>query len=54
MLLLLWLSIWILPQLRQVQKFSNTTFPSDMIFTIADASTSDEKVEKITREFNIY
>ena len=30
-----------------------TTFPSDMIITKADASTSDEKVEKLTREFNI-
>ena len=30
-------------------KFYNTTLPSDMIFTKADASTSDEKVEKLTR-----
>ena len=34
-------------------KFYNNTFPSDMIFTKADASISDEKVDKLTREFNI-
>ena len=34
--------------------FYNTTLPSDMIFTKADASTSDEQVEKFTREFNIH
>ena len=34
-------------------KFYKTTLPSDMIFTKADASTSDEQVEKLTREFNI-
>ena len=31
-----------------------TTFTSDIIFTKDDAYTSDEKVEKFTREFNIY
>ena len=35
-------------------KFYKTTFPSDMIFTKDDTSTSDEKVEKLTREFNIH
>ena len=30
-------------------KFYNTTFPYDMIFTKADASISDEQVEKLTR-----
>ena len=35
-------------------KFYKTTFPSDMIFSKADASTSDEQVEKLTREFNIH
>ena len=35
-------------------KFYNTTLPSDMIFTKADSSTSDEQVEKLTREFNIH
>ena len=34
--------------------FYKTTFPSDMIFTKADAYTSDEQVEKLTREFNIH
>ena len=33
--------------------FYNTTFPHDMIFTKDYTSTSDEKVEKLTREFNI-
>ena len=35
-------------------KFYNTSFPSDMIFTKDYASTSDEQVEKLTREFNIH
>ena len=35
-------------------KFYNNTFPSDMIFTETDASTSDKKVEKLKREFNIH
>ena len=30
-------------------KFYKTTFPSDMIFTKDDTSTSDEQVEKLTR-----
>ena len=32
--------------------FYKTTLPSDIIFTKVDASTSDEKVEKFTRELN--
>ena len=32
----------------------NTTFPYDMIFTKADASNSDEQVDKLTREVNIF
>ena len=36
------------------KKFYNTTLPSDMIFTKVDTSTSDEQVEKFTREFNIH
>ena len=36
------------------KKFNKTTFPSDMIFTKEDVSTSDEQVEKLTREFNIH
>ena len=35
-------------------KFYMTTLPSDMIFTRYDTSTSDEQVEKLTREFNIH
>ena len=31
-----------------------TTLPSDMILTKADTATSDEQVEKLTREFNIH
>ena len=34
---------------KKSKKFYKTTFPSDMIFTKEDASTSDEKVEKLTR-----
>ena len=35
-------------------KFYNTTFTADMIFTKEDVSTSDEQVEKLTREYNIH
>ena len=35
-------------------KFYNNTLPADMIFTKVDVSTSDEQVEKLTREFNIH
>ena len=35
------------------KKFYKTNFAYDIIFTTADASTSDEKVKKLTREFNI-
>ena len=35
-------------------RFYKTDFPSDIIFNKSDASTSDEKVEKLTREFNIH
>ena len=34
--------------------FYKTNLPSDTIFTKSDASTSDEQVEKLTREFNIH
>ena len=34
--------------------FYKTTFPAYMIFTKEDISTSDEQVEKLTREFNIH
>ena len=32
----------------------NTTLPYNIIFTNVDASTIDEQVEKLTREFNIH
>ena len=35
-------------------KFYKTTLSADMIFTTEDVSTSDEKVEKFTREYNIH
>ena len=35
-------------------KFYKTKFPADMIFTKEDVSTSDEQVEKLTREYNIH
>ena len=34
--------------------FYEITLPSDMIFTKADESTSDEKVEKLTSELNFH
>ena len=34
-------------------KFYRETLPADMIFTKEDVSTSDEQVEKLTREYNI-
>ena len=40
--------------LKASKKFYKTTLPSDMIFTKYDTSTSDEQVEKLTREFNIH
>ena len=36
------------------KKFYKTTLPSDMILTKYDKSTSDEQVDKLTREFNIH
>ena len=39
---------------KRSKRFYKTTLPYDMIFSKADASTSDEKVEKLTREFNIH
>ena len=35
-------------------KFYKKTLPSDIIFTKEDVSTSDEKVERLTREYNIH
>ena len=39
---------------RASTQFYKTTLPSDMIFTKADASTSDEQVEKLTRGLKIH
>ena len=35
-------------------KFYKTTLPADIILTREDVSTSDEKIEKLTREYNIH
>ena len=35
-------------------KFNKTTLPADIIFTKEDFSTSDEQIEKLTREYNIH
>ena len=35
-------------------KFYKATLPADMIFTKEGVSTSDEKVERVTREYNIH
>ena len=35
-------------------KFYKTTLPADMIFTKEYVSTSDEKIERLTREYNIH
>ena len=35
-------------------KFYKTALPSDMLFTKADASTSDEQVDELNSEFNIH
>ena len=39
---------------KESTKFYNTTLPSNMILTKYDAYTSDEKIQKLTREFNIH
>ena len=35
-------------------KFYKTTLPAEMIFTKEDVSTSDEQIERLTREYNIH
>ena len=35
-------------------KSYKTTFPADIIFTKEDVYTSDEQVEKLTREYKIH
>ena len=39
---------------KVINKFYRTTLPADMIFTKEDISTSDEQVERLTREYNIH
>ena len=39
---------------KRSTKFYNTILSSDMIFTKADASTSDDQVDKSTRELDIH
>ena len=39
---------------KVMTKFYRATLPADMIFTKEDVSTSDEQVEKLTREYNIH
>ena len=39
--------------IKASKKFYNTTLSSDTVFAKADASTSDENFEKLTRESNI-
>ena len=41
-------------KVKASKKFYMKTFPSDMIFTKEDVSTSDEQVESLTREYNIH
>ena len=36
------------------KKVYKTTLPDDMIFTKKDVSTNDEKIERLTREYNIH
>ena len=40
--------------LKKSTKFYKTTFPSSVILTKEDLSTSDEKVDNITRELSIH
>ena len=39
---------------KDSEKFYKTTLTSDMIFNKDDTSISNEKVEKLTKEFNVY
>ena len=40
--------------MKSSNSFYKTLLPSDMIFTKEDVSTSDEQVERLTREYNIH
>ena len=39
---------------KVINKFYKKTLPADMIFNKEDLSTSDEKIERLTREYNIH
>ena len=39
---------------KSSKKFHKTNFPIDMIFTNDDVATSDEQVDKLTREVTIH
>ena len=39
---------------KVINKFYKTTLPDEMILTKEDVSTSDEQIEKLTREYNIH
>ena len=54
MLLLLFQKYLDTVTIKTITKFYKTTLPSVMIFTRDDTSTSDEKVEKFTTDFNIH
>ena len=41
-------------KVKMIRDFYKTTLPSDMIFTKTNASNSDEKVENLTKKFNIH
>ena len=45
---------WDTATVKASKKFYKTTLLSDTIFTKSDASTRDEQVDKLTREFRIY
>ena len=39
---------------KAIKKFYKTTLPAEMIFTKEDVSTSDEKLKKLNRKYNIH
>ena len=39
---------------KVISKVYKTTLPDEMIFTKEDVSTSDDQIEKLTREYNIH
>ena len=45
---------WDTAKVKTSKKFYMTILPSDMIFTKADAYTSDKQVDELNRELNIH